>query len=271
MDLGHAELSIRRQCELLGLPRSSFYYQGVEESEENLRLMRIMDEEYLRHPFLGSRRITQWLRDQGQEVNRKRIQRLMRLMGLEAVYPKRTTTFAASGHKVYPYLLRNVSIDHVNQVWSTDITYVPLRHGFMYLTAVMDWHSRYVLSWRLSNSLEMRFCVEALEEALSQGLPEIFNSDQGSQFTSVRFTSVLEDRGVSISMDGQGRALDNAFIERLWRTVKYEDIYLKAYETVDELYEGLLCYFFYYNFERRHQSLGYRTPAEVYQAGVGGE
>lgn len=269
MDSGESQLSISRQCELLGLPRSSYYYRGVEESEENLELMRLMDEEYLRHPFLGSRKLRQWLCEQGHHVNRKRIQRLMRLMGVEAVYPKRKTTVSALGHKVYPYLLRGVSITHVNQVWSTDITYVPLRYGFMYLTAVMDWHSRYVLSWRLSNSLEATFCVEALKDALSQGLPEIFNSDQGSQFTSEDFTSVLEDRGVSISMDGRGRALDNVFIERLWRTVKYEDIYLKAYETVDELYEGLCSYFLYYNLERSHQSLGYRTPAEVYQEGVG--
>jgi putative transposase len=258
-------LSVRRQCALLGLARSTFYYTLGAESEENLALMRQIDEEYLRHPFYGSRKMTDWLCRCGVGVNRKRVQRLMRLMGIEAVYPKRRTTIPAEGHKVFPYLLRGVAITRPNQVWSTDITYLPLRRGFMYLVAVMDWYSRYVLSWRLSNSLEAVFCLEALEDALGHGRPEIFNSDQGSQFTSVSFTTRLEDCGVAVSMDGRGRALDNVFIERLWRTLKYEDIYLKEYETVDELFEGLHGYFAFYNEERSHQSLVYRTPAEVYR------
>lgn len=265
VDPGDEELSIRRQCELLGLPRSAFYYQPVAESEENLGLMRLMDEEYLRHPFLGSRRMAHWLGKQGRPVNRKRVQRLMRLMGIEAIYPKRKTSLPAEGHKVFPYLLRDVPITRNNQVWSTDITYLPLRRGFMYLAAVMDWHSRYVLSWRVSNTLDATFCLEALEESLAGGRPEIFNSDQGSQFTSRAFTSRLESAGVAISMDGRGRALDNVFIERLWRSLKYENIYLKSYESVDELYEGLSNYFAYYNEQRGHQSLNYRTPLEVYE------
>ena len=224
---GHGRLSIQRQCGLLGLSRSTFYYRPAQESEENLMLMRLIDEEYLRHPFYGSRKMADWLCKADHAVNRKRVQRLMRLMGIEAVYPKRKTTIYAPGHKVYPYLLRDVTITHPDHVWSTDITYIPLRRGFMYLVAVMDWYSRHVLSWRLSNSLDTTFCLDALEEALSQSQPEIFNSDQGSQFTSLAFTSRLESCGARISMDGRGRALDNVFIERLWRTVKYEDIYLK--------------------------------------------
>jgi putative transposase len=263
---GHGELSVRRQCELVGLPRSTFYYTPGEESQENLALMRRIDKEYMRFPFYGSRRMADQLRDDGQAVNRKRVQRLMRLMGLEAVCPKRRTTIPAVGHKVFPYLLRGVAVTRPDQVWCIDITYVPLARGFMYLVAVMDWHSRYVLSWELSNSLETTFCLEALAQALQRGQPEIFNSDQGAQFTSVAFTSRLEERGIAVSMDGRGRALDNVFIERLWRTVKYEDIYLKEYQTVDELYQGLRSYFAFYNEERRHQSLGKRTPAEAYHA-----
>jgi putative transposase len=252
-------LSIARQCELAGLPRSSWYYAPVGEKPANLALMRLIDEQYLRTPFYGSRKIAEVL-----GVNRKRVQRLMRIMGIEAVSPKRRTTRSAAGHKIYPYLLRNVQITRPDQVWSTDITYVPVRHGFLYLVAVMDWFSRYVLAWRLSNTLEGSFCVEALEEALSDGRPEIFNSDQGSQFTAAAFTSRLEACGIAISMDGRGRALDNAFIERLWRTVKYEEVYLKDYATGWEAERSLESYFQFYCDERVHQSLGYRTPAEVY-------
>lgn len=248
-----------RQCVLLGLPRSTWYYSGQGESAENLALMRRIDEQYLQTPFYGSRRLAVVL-----GVNRKRVQRLMRLMGLEALYPKRRTTRPGAGHKVYPYLLRNVAIERPNQVWSIDITYVPLRQGFLYLTAVLDWYSRYVLAWRLSNTLEGSFCEEALEEGLEGGQPEIFNSDQGSQFTARSFTSRLERRGVAISMDGRGRALDNVFVERLWRTVKYEEVYLREYADGWEAERSLGRYFRFYCQERVHQALGYRTPAEVY-------
>ena len=261
-------LSVNRQCELLGLSRSSYYYETARETAENLALMAQIDREYTEHPFLGSRRMmTTWLRDQGRPINRKRVQRLMRLMGLEAVYPKPRLSVGGTGHKVYPYLLRNVTIERVNQVWSTDITYIPLPRGFMYLTAVMDWHSRYVLSWRLSNTLEVDFCLEALEEALREGRPEVFNTDQGVQFTSASYTSRLEAAGARVSMDGKGRCLDNVFVERLWRTVKYEEIYLRHYETVPALQTGLAKYFDFYNRERRHQSLDERTPGEVYEEG----
>ena len=225
----------------------------------------MIDEEYLRHPFLGSRRMALWLKEQGRQVNRKRVQRLMRLMGIEAIYPKRKTTVVDASHRVYPYLLRDVPITHPNHVWSTDITYIPLRGGFMYLVAVMDWYSRYVLSWCLSNSLDTSFCLEALDVALADARPEIFNTDQGCQFTSSVFTSRLLENEISISMDGRGRAIDNVFIERLWRSVKYEDIYLKSYERVDELYEGLTEYFTWYNGKRPHQSLDNRTPESIYR------
>lgn len=221
--------------------------------------MRRIDELYLQWPFYGSRKLAWEL-----GVNRKRVQRLMRRMGIEAIYPQRRTTRPATGHKVYPYLLRNVEITRPDQVWSADITYVPLRHGFLYLTAVLDWYSRYVLAWRLSNTLEGSFCLEALDEALARGRPEIFNSDQGSQFTAQAFTGRLESHGVAISMDGRGRALDNVFIERLWRSVKYEEIYPKDYADGWEAEESLAEYFCFYRHRRIHQSLGYRTPAEVY-------
>ena len=227
--------------------------------------MRLIDEQYMRTPFYGSRRMTIWLNTQGHDVNRKRVQRLMRLMGIEAIYPRRKTTQRGSQHKIYPYLLREMEVTRPNQVWATDITYIRMAYGFMYLVAIMDWYSRYVLSWRLSNSLEGSFCVEALEHALSQQCPEIFNSDQGVQFTCESFTKRLEDRGVSISMDSRGRVFDNIFVERLWRTVKYEDIYLKDYESVPDLDAGLTRYFVFYCHERPHQSLNYRTPWEVYQ------
>lgn len=252
-------LSISRQCELLGLPRSTAYYRPVGESAENLALMRRIDEQYLRTPFYGSRKLAVVL-----GVNRKRVQRLLRLMGLEAIYPRRRTTRPAAGHKIYPYLLRNVEVSRPDQVWSSDITYVPLQHGFLYLAAVLDWYSRHVLSWRLSNTLEGSFCLEALEEALSRATPEIFNSDQGSQFTAAAFTSRLETAGVAISMDGRGRAIDNVFVERLWRSVKYEEVYLKDYRDGWEAEASLAAYFRFYGHERVHQSLGYRTPAAVY-------
>ena len=258
-------LSVGQQCELLGLSRSSYYYEPATESVANLALMALIDKEYTARPFRGSRGMRAWLRREGHEVNRKRVQRLMRLMGLEAVYPKPRLSVGGAGHKVYPYLLRNVSIERVNQVWSTDITYIPMPNGFMYLTAVIDWYSRFVLSWKLSNTLDVGFCLEALDEALSQGCPEVFNTDQGVQFTSASFTGRLESAGVKVSMDGKGRCLDNVFVERLWRTVKFEYVYLWRPEVVPALAAGLTSYFGYYNDERSHQSLEDRTPAEVYR------
>jgi putative transposase len=260
-------LSVSQQCELLGLSRSSYYYEPAQETAENLALMAMIDQEYTAHPFYGSRRMVTWLQGEGHEVNRKRVQRLMRLMGLEAVYPKPKLSIGGLGHKVYPYLLRDVAIERVNQVWSTDITYIPLPKGFLYLTAVIDWYSRYVLSWQLSNTLDVEFCIEALEDALKRGCPEVFNSDQGVQFTSASFTSRLEAVGAQVSMDGKGRCLDNVFVERLWRTVKYEEVYLWRHETVPALQAGLTRYFSFYNQQRRHQSLENRTPAEVYEEG----
>jgi putative transposase len=265
VEVGHPELSIRQQCELLGLSRSSYYYKPAAETAENLRLMRRIDEHYTAHPILGSRRMSRWLKRDGEAVNRKRVQRLMRLMGLEAVYPKPRLSTAGPGHRIFPYLLRGVSIERPDQVWSTDITYIPLLHGFMYLAAIMDWYSRFVLAWRLSNTLEGTFCLEMLDEALSRGRPEVFNSDQGAQFTAEAFTGRLQLAGVAVSMDGRGRCLDNVFVERLWRTVKYEDVYLRGYALVPELEQGLTRYFGFYNHERLHQSLDYRTPAEAYQ------
>jgi putative transposase len=252
-------LSVARQCELVGLPRSTWYYQPAVETAENLALMRRIDELYLRWPFYGSRRMAESLGS-----NRKRVQRLMRQMGLEAIYPKRRTTQPSAAHKIYPYLLRNLAITRPDQVWSTDITYVPMRQGFLYLVAVMDWFSRYVLSWRLSNTLDIGFCLEALDESLGLAKPEIFNSDQGSQFTAAAFTARLESAGVAISMDSRGRAIDNVFVERLWRSVKYEEVYLHDYATAWEAEDALERYFAFYCHERIHQALGYRTPAEVY-------
>lgn len=264
IDKANRQISVRRQCELLDLCRSGLYYQAAQASEENLLLMDLIDKEYTRHPFYGSRRMRAYLRDKGYHVNRKRIQRLMSLMGLRAIHPGPKLSLKANGHKIYPYLLKGVSIDYENQVWSSDITYLRIRSGFMYLVAVMDWYSRYVLSWALSNTLSADFCIEALESALQLGKPEIFNSDQGSQFTSIEFTKKLLERNIRISMDGRGRALDNVFIERLWRNVKYEDIYIKEYESVSQLRSGLKIYFDFYNYERPHQSLGYQPPAKLY-------
>lgn len=249
---------------MLGLARSTYYYQGGEESEENLLLMRLIDEQYTRRPFYGSPKMTVWLRNRGPLVNHKRVERLMRVMGIEAIRPKPRLNLKDSNHKVYPYLLRDVTVCRANQVWSTDITYVPMAKGFVYLVAILDWYSRYVLAWEVSNTLDVEFCLKALEGALERARPEIFNSDQGSQFTSHLFTSRLERAGVTISMDGRGRVFDNIFIERLWRTIKYEDIYLKDYQGVLMLIEGLEEYFEFYNTERLHQSLDYRTPKAVY-------
>ena len=264
----HPNLSIVRQCELIGLPRASYYRGGAsgEETAENLELMRLIDEEYTRHPFYGSRKMRDWLQRQGHAVNRKRVRRLMRKMGLESVAPKPNTSRPAPAHKIYPYLLRGLPIERSNQVWCADITYIRLAHGFVYLTAVMDWYSRYVLAWEVSVTMEEEFCVSALESALRRhGRPQIFNTDQGSQFTGETFTGVLKDAQVDISMDGKGRALDNIMVERLWRSVKYEEVYLKDYESVSELVAALRAYLDFYNHERPHQSHGGATPAEIYR------
>jgi putative transposase len=260
----HPNISIRRQCELIGLHRSTFYTQPVGETVLNLKLMRLIDEQYLRTPFYGYPKMTVVLRRLGYIVNRKRVARLMQKMGLQALFPRRNLTQAAVGHQIYPYLLRGLTITHPNHVWSTDITYIPMVKGFMYLVAIIDWYSRYVLAWQLSNTLDGAFCLDTLNLALRHTQPEIFNTDQGSQFTARTFTGRLAEAGIRISMDGRGRALDNIFIERLWRSVKYEDIYLKHYETVSTLERGLQNYFDFYNHERPHQSLGYRVPSEVY-------
>ncbi len=268
MEPSNSDISILRQCRLLGLPRSNYYYRPKGESQLNLTLIRLLDEQYTRTPFYGSPKMTLWLKARGYAVNHKRVERLMRVMGLQAIYPKPDTSKPHPEHKIYPYLLRGVEIDHADQVWSADITYIRMSRGFLYLAAVMDWFSRYVLSWRLSNTLESSFCVEALEMALKAKQPEIFNTDQGTQFTSEDFTGILKDREIAISMDGRGRYLDNIFVERLWRTVKYEEVYLHDYQTPGEVYLGLKKYFEFYNTERFHQSLDYQTPYEVYHFGL---
>jgi putative transposase len=263
------DLPVTRQCQLLNLNRSTVYYPPRPVSDDDLRLMRRIDEMYLQRPFYGSRRIRDWLQDEGITVNRKRVQRLMRQMGLVAIYPKARTSKPGKGHKIYPYLLRNLSIDRPNQVWATDLTYIPMAKGFVYLVAIMDWYSRKVLSWRLSTTMDTEPCVAALEEALARyGSPEIFNTDQGAVFTSEDFTGVLKQAGVDISMDGKGRWMDNVFVERLWRSVKYEEVYLKAYETVAEARQGIGTYFEFYNSERRHQSLNRQTPDQLYRGKV---
>ena len=264
IDLNHPSISIAKQCDLLGLGRSSAYYRDRRIDELNEQLMRLIDRQYVETPFYGVRRMTAQLVRLGHEVNVKRVRRLMRLMGLEAVYQKPRLSVRNPEHKVYPYLLRDVVVERPDQVWSTDITYIPMRHGWVYLVAILDWFSRYVLAWEVSVTLDSSFCVTALERALAAGKPEISNSDQGSQFTSGAFTVVLKDAEVRISMDGRGRAYDNIFIERLWRTVKYEEVYLHDYQTVAESVYGLRRYFGFYNDLRLHQSLGYHTPAEVY-------
>ena len=261
------KLSISRQCDLLQLPRSSYYRprSTLAGGPENLELMRLIDEEFLRHPFYGSRKMTAYLNRKGIAVNRKRIQRLMRLMGLESVAPKPNTSRQRKGHKVYPYLLKKMTITEPDQVWCSDITYIRLAHGFVYLTVVMDWASRYVLSWEVSVTMDDDFCVNALKSALRKHqTPEIFNTDQGAQYTGKAFTGTLKTHGVQISMDGKGRCMDNIFIERLWRSVKYEKIFLEEFETVPELLSGLKEYFKFYNFERPHQALVGKTPAEIY-------
>jgi putative transposase len=255
-----------RQCQLLDVNRASYYYTPLGESEYNRHLMRLLDEQYTKTPFYGSPRMTAWLQQQGYTVNHKRVERLMEVMGLQAIYPKPNLSKPAQGHRIYPYLLRDVKIERVDQVWSCDITYIRMAQGFIYLMAVIDWFSRYVLSWSVSVSMETDFCIEALERALRRGKPEIFNTDQGSQFTSDAFTGRLLKADIAISMDGRGRALDNIFIERLWRTVKYEEVYLKSYESVPEAIASLRAYLHFYNEERLHQSLGYSTPAAIYAA-----
>ena len=262
--------SVRRQCELLGVARSSVYYVPVEPDAEQLELMRRIDEMHLEFPFYGSRSIARELRERGFRVNRKRVQRLMRVMGLESVAPKPNTSKPNEEHPVYPYLLRGLTIERPNQVWAADITYIPLARGFAYLVAIMDWHSRRVLSWRLSNTLDSSFCVEALQEALGRfGRPAIFNSDQGSLFTAKDFTDVLLAAGVKISMDGKGRCIDNVFVERLWRSLKYEDVYLKAYANLVEARAGIERYFHFYNTRRSHRALGHQTPAAFYDGLLG--
>ena len=258
-------LSIIRQCDLLDLPRSTFYHVPKPISEADLELMKLIDRCHMELPFYGSRRMVDWLGDEGHLVNRKRVQRLMRTMGIVAIYPKKNLSQPNQAHRVYPYLLRNLNIDRPNQVWATDITYLPMARGFVYLVAVIDWYSRRVLSWRLSNTLDSQFCVDALEDAIAKyGAPEIFNTDQGSQFTSEEFTGVLKREEIQISMDGKGRWLDNVFVERLWRSVKYEEVYLKAYDNVGHARQSLDTYFRFYNEKRRHQSLDRQTPDSVY-------
>lgn len=260
----HPTISLSRQCELLGLARSSWYYKPVAVDPYELHLMQLIDAQYTQTPFYGIRRMTAWLRTQGETVNHKRVARLMRQMGIEAIYPRPRTSTPADNVRRYPYLLKGLVIDEPNMVWSTDITYIRLAGGFVYLVAVIDWFSRYVLSWQLSNTMDVHFCLVALEEALRVGKPEIFNSDQGSQFTSEAFTSSLESQGIRISQDGKGRAFDNIFVERLWRSVKYEEVYLKDYATVAMAIEGLGNYFEFYNHQRLHQSLNYQVPAAVH-------
>ena len=264
----HPQLSVVSQCSLLSISRSSVYYQRTPVSQEDLELMGLIDRQYLKTPFYGSRRMTAWLRTQGYPVNRKRVRRLMRVMGLEAIYRRPNTSKPTLEHRVYPYLLRGVAVTRVNQVWTADITYIPMAKGFLYLVAIMDWHSRYVLSWKLSNTMDVDFCLEALESALCQGQPEIFNTDQGSEFTSQAFTDLLLEHDIQISMDGKGRYLDNIFVERLWRSIKYEEVYLKAYQNGSEAKRGIEAYLDFYNKERPHQALGYQTPGQVFTEGT---
>lgn len=268
VDKHYPVLSVSKQCDLLEIHRSGLYYSPVAERMENLMLMRLIDEQYYKTPFYGLRKVTAWLQSQGHKVNKKRVKRLMDLIGWQTIFRKPRTTIAAQNHKVYPYLLKNLPIERANQVWAMDISYVPMKTGFMYLTAIIDLHSRYVVQWSLSNTMTAEWCAEVLKEAIAgHGTPAIFNTDQGSQFTSEVFTKVLLEHNIQISMDGKGRAIDNIFIERLWRSVKYEDIYLKCYEDGLTLYQGMKAYFKFYNQERLHQSLDYETPAMRYGAG----
>jgi putative transposase len=271
LDRRQGQLSIRRQCTLLGLARSGVYRAPRPANDDDLTLTRRIDELFTAWPFFGSRRMTTVLRSEGHAINRKRVQRLMRRMGIAALGPKPRTTTPVPGHKIYPYLLRGLTIDRPNQVWAADITYIPIGRGFLYLVAIMDWASRAVLSWRLSNTMDASFCVAALEEALARfGTPEIFNTDQGSQFTSAAFTGTLAAAGVKISMDGRGRWMDNVFIERLWRSLKHEDVYLKGYADGREAKDGIGAWIAFYNTRRPHQALGNRTPMAVWRAGVTG-
>jgi len=265
IEINHKDIPIYRQCELLGLSRSSFYYSSSRDDSLNEHLMRLIDEQYTKTPFYGILKMTAWLNFQGHLVNHKRVARLMRLMGIEAIYPKPRLSKPDNKHRKYPYLLKNIDVIHPDQVWASDITYIRMHRGFVYLTAIMDWFSRFVLSWELSINLDTDFCLVALEKAFSIGRPGIFNSDQGPQYTSLDFTGRLEREGVQISMGGRGRVFDNIFVERLWRTVKYEEVFLKDYRSVSEAREGIGNYFEFYNAERFHQSLGYKTPSEVYR------
>ncbi len=258
------ELSIARQCELADVSRATYYREPAKESEENLEIMSEIDQLYTKHPFYGSRKIAVILSQNGKKINRKRIQRLMRVMGLQAIHQKPNTSNHDSGHSKYPYLLRNISAERCNHIWSTDITYIRLSHGFIYLTAVIDWFSRVVLSWEVSNTLDSSFCISCLESALRLDKPEIFNTDQGVQYTGNEFLKVLKDSDIRISMDGKGRWADNIFVERLWRTVKYEEVYLNDYQSVSEAVQGLTKYFIFYNTQRPHQALGYKTPLDFY-------
>lgn len=266
IDPEHPKLSVTRQCELLELPRSTYYHRPEPETDQNLTLMRVIDETYLAYPFFGSRQMTRWLQRQGHAVNRKRVRRLMRTMGMEAIYPRPNLSKASKKHPVYPYLLRDLAVVRAGQVWATDITYIPVRGGYVYLCAVIDWHSRYVLGWELSNTLDAAFCVRAVQRAMVEhGVPEIFNTDQGCQFTSAEFTQTLLSAGVKLSMDGKGRCLDNVFVERLWRSLKHEEVYLKRYESVVDAHRQIGDYFGFYNEHRPHSAHGRQTPGEVYR------
>ncbi len=259
-------MSIVQQCRLLSLHRSGLYYQPCRETQENLTIMRLLDEQYFKTPFYGVRRLTVWLQQEGYKINRKRVRRLMELMGWQTIYRRPNTSKPCKAHRVYPYLLKGLKITRAGQVWATDITYVPMKRGFMYLCAVIDVHTRYVVNWSLSNTMSAAWCSQVVADAVDQyGSPEILNTDQGSQFTSDEFTELVKEKGIQLSMDGKGRAIDNIFVERLWRTVKYEHIYLRSPEDGVRLYEGLNEYFCFYNSQRPHQSLDYRTPAELYQ------
>lgn len=268
IEWNNPDIPVTRQCELLGLSRSTAYYKPLPEKPNKSLYKRLLDKKHTKHPFLGYRKLADYLIKLGYDIGEKKVRRLLKEMGLTAIYPHKKTSVPNKEHKKYPYLLRGVEINRVNQVWSTDITYIPLQTGFIYLTAVIDWYSRFVLSWRLSNTIDSRFCIEALEEALQWGKPEIFNSDQGCQYTSKEFTGRLEAEDIRIGMDGKGRALDNIFVERLWRTVKYEEVYLKDYQDPIEAEESLEEYFKYYNYERPHQSLDYNTPEDVFRTAL---
>lgn len=262
----HSGLSVVQQCDLLSIHRSGLYYTPCEESDENLAIMRLLDEQYFKTPFYGIRRLTAWLQDQGYNVNRKRVKRLMGIMGWKTIFRGYNTSKPGKGYQVYPYLLKGLAINRPNQVWATDITYVPMRKGFMYLCAIIDLHTRYVVNWSISNTMTAEWCTEVLEQAIEvHGKPEIFNSDQGSQFTSEVFTGCLKSNDIQISMDGKGRAIDNIYVERLWRSVKYEHVYLHTPADGVALYEGLNSYFTFYNRERLHQSLGYLAPEVLYK------